>query len=63
MMDNANVKNRPKGPKDRRPPKKKAQAERNPTSPLDENPPLVNVKPIAFHEKTGTFFLGRSTRN
>lgn len=40
MMDNANVKNRPKGPKDRRPPKKKAQAERNPTSPLDENPPL-----------------------
>lgn len=40
MMDNDKVKNRPKGPNNRRPPKKKAIDDRNPTSPLDENPPM-----------------------
>jgi len=38
MMDSSGVKSRPKGPNNRRPPKKKL--DRNATSPLDENPPM-----------------------
>ena len=41
MMDSSGVKSRPKGPNNRRPPKKKP--DRNATSPLDENPPMVNL--------------------
>ena len=40
MMDSQQVKSRPKGPNNRRPPKKKP--DRNATSPLDENPPMVS---------------------
>jgi hypothetical protein len=46
MMDNGAVKNRPKGPNNRRPPKKKMPQERNPTSPLEENPPMEETAEI-----------------
>ena len=43
-MTNDLVKGKPKGPGNRRPPKKQNKEERTPTSPLEENPMMVRIK-------------------